>query len=205
MKSSIAWEQSWKCGEDYEVSRVDQMTNSNNQGDQPRKKNRYLILRIVTLGLLVGGLTIWFQRASQRSPVNTSSTATLQINLPTTQYPTIPPSAPEFTVPIHSVGPSGITGTVTFKDIAGVVAILLHVDGLPEEEESEERIMPAELHYGTCATLGDLAYPMSPPDAGESETDLSINLKQFNTQKPMAIILYRSLQDHTVIACGDIQ
>jgi hypothetical protein len=42
------------------------------------------------------------------------------------------------------------------------------------------------------------------PDAGESETDLSINLKQFNTQKPMAVILYQSTQDRTAIACGDI-
>ena len=93
----------------------------------------------------------------------------------------------------------------TFKDIAGSVAILLHLDGLPAEEGSEESIMPAELHFGTCTTPGPLAYPMSPPDAGESETDLSINLKEFNTQKPMAIVLYKSTQDHTAIACGDIQ
>ncbi len=177
---------------------------SNNQGNQTSKKKRSLILGIVTVGLLIGGLTIWFQTTSNGSPVNTSSTATLQINLPSVQYPTIPPSAPEFTVPIHSVGSSGITGTVTFKDIAGVVAILLHIDGLPDDEESEESIVPAELRYGTCTALGALAYPLSAPDAGESETDLSINLKQFNTQKPMAVVLYRSLQDHTVIACGDI-
>ena len=177
---------------------------SNNQGNQTSKKKRSLILGIVTVGLLIGGLTIWFGTISRSSLVNTSSTATLQINLPSVQYPTIPPSAPEFTVPIHSVGSSGITGTVTFKDIAGVVAILLHIDGLPDDEESEESIVPAELRYGTCTALGALAYPLSAPDAGESETDLSINLKQFNTQKPMAVVLYRSLQDHTVIACGDI-
>jgi len=180
------------------------MMTSNNQGNQTRKKKRSLILGIVTVGLLIGGLTIWFGTISRSSLVNTSSTATLQINLPSVQYPTIPPSAPEFTVPIHSVGSSGITGTVTFKDIAGVVAILLHIDGLPDDEESEESIVPAELRYGTCTALGALAYPLSAPDAGESETDLSINLKQFNTQKPMAVVLYRSLQDHTVIACGDI-
>ena len=177
---------------------------SNNQGNQTSKKNRYFVLWIVAVCLLVGGLTIWLQRISHLSPVNTSSIATLQINIPTTQYPTIPPSAPEFTVSIHSVDASGITGTVTFKDIAGAVAILLHVDGLPEDEEHEE-IVPTELRHGTCTALGSLAYPMSAPDAGESETDLSINLKEFNTQKPLAVVLYRSLQDHTVIACGDIQ
>ena len=177
---------------------------SNNQENQTRKEKRYLLLGIVTVGFLICGLAIWFQRTSPGSPVNTSSTATLQINLPSVQYPTMPASAPEFTVPIHSIGSSGITGTVTFKDIAGTVAILLHIDGMSEEEESEESIVPAELRYGTCSALGALAYPMSAPDAGESETDLTINLKEFNTQKPMAVVLYRSAQDHTVIACGDI-
>lgn len=95
-------------------------------------------------------------RASHVPPINTSSSPTLQINVPSVQYPTIPPSAPEFTVSIHSIGSSGITGTVTFKDIAGTVAILLHVDGLPADEESEESIMPVELHYGTCTALGPL-------------------------------------------------
>lgn len=123
------------------------------------------------------------------------------INVPTIEYPTIPPSAPAFTVPLHSTDPSGMTGTATFKEIAGSVAILLHLDRLPDDEES---IMPVELRFGTCAALGDLAYPMSVPDGGESETDLSIDLKQFDAQKPMAVVLYRSPQDPTMIACGDI-
>jgi hypothetical protein len=178
------------------------MASDPQQRPTPTKK-RYLRLGILAAGFLIVVLAILFQSTSQGSPGSPSST--LQINLPTVQYPTIPPSAPDFTVPIQSMGPSGITGTVTFKDIAGAVAILLKLDGLPTEEESEEDIVPAELHFGTCAAPGPLAYPMSPPDAGESETDLSINLKQFNTQKPMAVILYRSLQDHTAIACGDVQ
>ena len=160
------------------------------------------MLGIATVCLLIGGLTIWFQRTSHIAPTS-ASYSTLQINVPTTQYPTIPPSAPAFTVPIHSIGSSGVTGTATFKDIAGVVAILLHIDGPPEDEENES-ITPVELRYGTCAALGPLAYPMSAPDAGESETDLSMNLKQFNTQRPMAVVLYRSTQDHTAIACGDV-
>lgn len=166
------------------------------------KSKLYLVLGIATLCFLAGGLTIWFQLTSHRSPIGNSSYSTPQINLPITEYPTIPPSAPAFTVSIHNLSFSGITGTVTFKDIAGNVAILLHIDGPPEE--NEESIMPVELRYGTCIVPGSLAYPMTAPDAGESETDLSINLKQFNTQKPMAVILYRSVQDHTAIACGDI-
>ena len=176
---------------------------SNDQDKQIRKNRLYLLSSIVTVCLLLGGLFLWLRMASQRSPSTASPEATIQINVPTIQYPTIPPSAPDFTVSMQSVNSSGITGRVTFKDIGGVVAILLHLDGLPGEED--ESITPAEIRHGTCASLGDLAYPMTAPDAGESETDLSINLKQFNTQKPMAVVIYRSPQDHTVVACGDIQ
>jgi hypothetical protein len=164
------------------------------------QKKRYLILGILIVVLLIVGLTIRFQRASQRS----SPESTLQIKVPTAQDSTILPSAPEYTISILSLGDSGITGTVTFKDIGGNIAILLYVNGLPEDEENEEMLLPVEIRYGTCAALGDLAYPMAAPDAGQSETDLLINLKEFNSQRPMAVVLYRSTQDHTVIACGDI-
>src|SRR5512144_593672 len=138
---------------------------------QKRRGRLYLILGMVILGFIVVGLTVRMQKSSALTPVNVSSHSTIQINVPTVQYPTIPPSAPSFTVPIHDIGSSGVTGTATFKDIAGTVAILLDVDWLSEDEE-HERINPAELHYGTCAAPGELAYPMSPPDAGESESDL---------------------------------
>ena len=176
---------------------------SDDQQRQTSTKKQYLRLGILAAGFLIVVFAILFQTTGRGLPGSPSST--LQINLPAVQYPTIPPSAPDFTVPIQSIGNSGITGTATFKDIAGVVAILLKLDGLPTEEENEEDIVPAELHFGTCAAPGALAYPMSPPDAGQSETDLSINLKQFNTQKPMAVILYQSLEDHTAVACGDVQ
>ena len=176
---------------------------SKNPGDRASRKSLYRIFGIVILCLLVGSLRILFQTTGKISPISVSTYSTFQINIPTGFYPTIPPSAPAFTVPIHDIGQSGITGTVTFKDIAGAVAILLHIEGLPEEE-SEENIMPVELRYGSCTALGALAYPMVAPDAGESETDLSINLKEFNTQRPMAVVLYRSALDLTEIACGDI-
>ena len=177
------------------------MMTSENPQQGTGKKKRSRILGLVAVCLLIGGVAIWFQPAS---PNSTSSPATIQINLPKTEYPTIPPSAPAFTVSIESVGSSEITGTVTFKDIAGTVAILLHLDLLPEEKESEESPPPVELHYGTCAVPGSLAYPMNVPDAGESETDLPIDLQELNTQRPLAVILYRSAEDRTVIACGDV-
>lgn len=176
----------------------------NDQKKQTNRAKLYLRLGIVIVAFLVLGLLIWFRRITSTSPTSISSGATIQINVPTVQYPTIPASAPEFTVAIHNVGNSGVTGTATFKDIAGAVAILLHIEGLSEDEE-HENIVPVELRYGTCAAPGDLAYSMTSPDAGQSETDLSINLKQFNTQKPMAIFLYQSAQDHTAIACGDVR
>ena len=180
------------------------MIKSENQSKKPPDQKRFLLLGVVAICGLLGILVMQWQDRTQRA-LNIRSTPTLEINLPAVQFPTIPPSAPEFTVLIQSIDSSGITGRATFKDIAGVVAILLYVEGLPTDEESEEEIMPAELHSGTCAEPGPLVSAMSPPDAGQSETDLTINLKEFNTQKPMAILLYRSLQDRTAVACGDIQ
>ena len=175
-------------------------------GERPTTRTKaYLIPGIAIVCLLAGGLMIWFQTTGRAPRIPVSTSAALQINVPTTPYPTVPASAPAFTVPIRSTDASGITGTVTFKEIAGSVAILLHVDGLPEDQESEESVMPVELRSGSCAAPGALAYPLAAPDAGESETDLAIDLQQFNAQKPMAVILYRSPQDHTVVACGDIR
>jgi hypothetical protein len=115
-----------------------------------------------------------------------------------------PDQPPHHPVSDHPCLCSGLHGD---HQQPGGFGILLKVEGLStaEEEESEESLVPAELHFGTCAVPGELAYPMSAPDAGQSETDLSINLEQFNAQKPMAVILYRSPQDHTAIACGDVQ
>src|SRR5512138_1119936 len=101
---------------------------SNNQEKPIRRARLYLLLGFVIVFFLAVGLLTRLQRPTPASPTHTSSSGTLQINVPTVQYPTIPPSAPEFTVSIHSVGNSGVTGTATFKDIAGVVAILLQVD-----------------------------------------------------------------------------
>ena len=154
-----------------------------------KKTILYFIIGIVAVSILVAAVLIRRQAASQIS----------HISIPTGQFPTILPSAPAYTVAVHSIGRSGVTGTATFEDVAGAVAILLHFDGLPDES-----IPPVELRYGACAALGPLAYALVAPDDGGSETDLSINLKQFNTQKPMAVILYRSTQDRTAIACGDL-
>jgi hypothetical protein len=176
-----------------------------NQQNKTSDQKRFLLLGAAVICVVLGILAVQWQSRNPGPLMSSRATPTLQINLPTVQYPTIPASAPEYSVSIQSIDSSGITGRVTFKDIAGVVAILLYVEGLPTDEESEEGIMPAELHYGTCADPGDLAYSMSPPDAGQSETDLTINLREFNSQKPMAVFLYRSIQDHTAVACGDIQ
>jgi hypothetical protein len=160
-----------------------------NQEKRIKKTKLYIIIGIVAVSFLVAAVIIRHRAGSQIS----------HFNIPTGQYPTVPPSAPAYTVVVHSLGYSGVTGTATFEDVSGALAIRLHIDGLEEDS-----LAAIELHYGACATSGPLAYVLVTPDAEESETDLSINLKQFNAQKPMAVILYRSTQDRTAIACGDL-
>lgn len=113
---------------------------------------------------------------------------------------TVTPSAPANTAVINRVSNSNVSGTAKLEDVSGQVAILLHIDGLPEES-----LNPVELHHGTCATGGNIMYVLDSPQASESETDLDVNLKQLNYQKPMFVIVYNSSQDRTPLACGDIQ
>jgi len=164
------------------------------------KKRLYFIIGMLTLCFLIGGAALLFA-PDQFSALSTPTAypTSPHINVPVAQYPTIPPSAPSYSVPIRSIDSSGVSGTATFQDIAGAVAIMLHVDGL-----EDEIIVPVELHSGTCTAPGPLVDALVSPDAGESETDLSINLEQFNMQKPMAVILYRSTTDHMASACGDV-
>jgi hypothetical protein len=159
------------------------------QGQRISKTQLYILLGIVIGAILVVAVSIHPQESSPATPMSVS----------TGIYLTLTPSAPAYTVAIHSIGLSGITGTATFKDIAGAVAILLHIDGMDEDS-----LAPIELHYGTCAAPGSLAHVLVTPDALESETDLTIDLKQFNAQKPMTVILYKSAQDRTAVACGDL-
>lgn len=154
-----------------------------------KKRTLYIILGIVIVSFLIAAAWIRHQAANRVT----------NLNIPAGNYPTIPPSAPAYTAAIYSVGSSGISGRATFKDISGAVAVLLHIDGMEEDS-----LAPIELHFGTCAAPRALAYGLVTPDAEESETDLSIDLKQFNAQKPMAVILYQSTHDHTAIACGDL-
>jgi hypothetical protein len=154
-----------------------------------KKTTLYIIIGIVIVAFVIAAAWIRHQAANQVT----------DINIPSGNYPTMPPSAPAYTTAIHSIGSSGISGRATFKDISGAVAVLLHIDGMDEDSLS-----PIELHFGTCAVPGALAYGLVTPDAEESETDLSIDLKQFNAQKPMAVLLYQSTHDHTAIACGDL-
>jgi hypothetical protein len=154
-----------------------------------KKTNLFILIGLVAVVVLVAVVII------RRQPANQAH----DFNIPSGQVPTIPPSAPSYIVAIHSIDASEISGTATFKDIAGTLAILVHIDGL-----EEDAIAPIELHHGTCASPGSLAYVLVTPDALEAETDLTINLKQFNTQKPMAVIVYESEQDRTIVACGDL-
>ena len=148
-----------------------------------------IILGILALAVLGAALAL---RRPAPAPIT-------HINVPLTQYPTVPPSAPAYTILIHSVGASPVRGTATFEDVSGAVAILLNVDGV-----EEETLLPSEVHFGSCAKPGALAYKLGPPDAGQSETDFSISLKEFNAQRPMAVLLYSSPQDRRVVACGDV-
>lgn len=94
-----------------------------------------------------------------------------------------------------------MNGTMTIREIAGVAAIFLKFPVLPEDNET---VQPAYIYEGSCDALGKVMYKLTVPDAGESETDLEINVEQFLKQRPMAIELLKSTNNPSPVACGNI-
>ena len=103
-------------------------------------------------------------------------------------------------VTLNPVGKSAISGTATLEDISGSAAIITKFENLPDDES----ITPAYIRQGTCNKPGPVLYKLTVPDAGEAETDLEINVATLKSKGQMLIDLEKSLNDKTVLACGEI-
>lgn len=98
---------------------------------------------------------------------------------------------------------SGLSGTATLMEQDGKVKVSLKlmggVLGLPNPSE------PAHVHYGSCANIGGVKYPLNSVVNGKSETTLNTSLSQLKAQLPLAINVHKSDTEIGVyIACTDI-
>jgi hypothetical protein len=102
---------------------------------------------------------------------------------------------------LREQGGSGIEGIATLLSPEGrplVVQIQL-LGGLDVP-------YPAHIHEGTCAELGDVAFPLELIEGGSSETRIpDLTLQQLQTEGTYAINVHASEEDiETYVACVDI-
>lgn len=93
---------------------------------------------------------------------------------------------------------SGESGSATIFDVNGKAKIIITLAGAPAKS-----VQPAHVHFGSCAQLGGVRYPLTDVGNGVFVTMLPVSLAEFVSQ-PFAINAHKSASEIGVyVACGD--
>lgn len=98
---------------------------------------------------------------------------------------------------------SGLTGTVTFKEINGKVFIGVILKGAVSPAPQ-----PALIYEGSCEQekSGRTLYSLSPVVKGRTENYLNGSLSNFKKQFPLAVKVHKSTQEINVdVACANLK
>jgi len=103
-------------------------------------------------------------------------------------------------VVIAALSDSGVSGSAMLKAQEGQTLVSLSLVGA-----NASTTQPVHIHQGSCAELGDVAYPLTNVEAGASETVIDVPLMDLLAGLPLAINIHKSVEDQaTYLACGDI-
>ena len=95
---------------------------------------------------------------------------------------------------------SGETGQAVLTEVDGQVKVTMTIIAAPPGVPQ-----PAHVHRGSCATLGEPVYTLSPVTDGASDTTLTASFQTIRSSLPLAINVHKSADDPgTYVACGDI-
>lgn len=151
-----------------------------------------IISTVVALAVVAVGLFLYFKKNPTQQPNNQTVTTTEQ-SATNSQSKTVAVAM----LPQNNSGESGIA---TLKDINGKTSVVLTLSGAPTGVTQ-----PAHIHTGSCATIGGVAYPLTFPVNGSSETILNVSLDELLKKLPLAINVHKSGSEANVyFACGDI-
>lgn len=93
---------------------------------------------------------------------------------------------------------SAESGTASIFDVNGKAKVIINLAGAPANASQ-----PAHVHFGSCALLGGVRYPLTNVGNGTFETVLPVSLDELVSQ-PFAINAHKSAAEIGVyVACGD--
>ena len=142
--------------------------------------------------------------SGKQAAVNTTpSPTTVVTQNQDQQNPSPTPSGtPNFNVVKLTLSPqnnSGESGSATIFDVNGKAKVIVTLKGAPTGA-----VQPDHIHFGTCANLGDVHYPLVNVGNGTFETVLPISLAELVAQQPFALNVHKSAAAiGTYVACGD--
>ncbi|EKD46816.1 MAG: hypothetical protein ACD_67C00056G0006 [uncultured bacterium] len=153
---------------------------------------KIIIATLVAVVVVVLGWLLFFKKEPMQQPVNQPAT--------TQQQQSVTTSAKTITVALSAQNNSNESGTATLTDADGKTKVTIALTGAPAGITQ-----PAHIHTGTCAVIGAVAYPLTFPVNGKSETVLNVTIDELLKKLPLAINVHKSASEASVyVACGDI-
>jgi hypothetical protein len=102
-----------------------------------------------------------------------------------------------FTIELHPLHESGVTGTVTMTPIGALkTRVTIEIPNPPSGS------LPAHIHLGRCPEAGGIFYGLPNVVDGRSETEVGAIAPL--RRSTFSVNVHRDDPDLTVIACGDI-
>ena len=151
---------------------------------------RILIFLLILVSLGIGGYLLLSNNAGKFSKINTS------ISKQPLAVPTIAKSG--VSIVLSPINGSGVTGLATIVEKNGKVFVDIKVVNPPFVQQ------PASLNAGTCLKSGKVEFQLKNVFHGSSETTFDSNMEKFNKLLPLALNIYKSEEELSVVSCGQI-
>jgi hypothetical protein len=163
-------------------------------------KKIFLILPVVLLlAASCGKQTTSQGNPPAKSPVARQDSGSL--NQSQTTNPPAQDSQQPFNMVKLAISPqnnSGESGSVTIFDVNGNAKVIVTLGGAPANA-----VQPDHVHFGSCAQLGGVRYPLTNAGNGVFVTTLPVSLSEL-VSMPFAINAHKSAAEIGIyVACGD--
>lgn len=126
--------------------------------------------------------------------ITNSSVIQTQVKVPATSD-----TAKPHEVPLNTENNSNELGVATLTEGDGNMMIVVDLKGQPAGDAQ-----PASINQGSCSSLGATQYPLPAINNGSSSTSLDLSLDILRQKLPLAVAIYKSTTDMSIVSCGDI-